>query len=265
MGRARAGGPTIGAEAESSSLPLPDEPDAQHVEAPTEPRARFRAPTAWVIGLSVCAVAASLLQVILGDRSRGYFVEMVVFGVLVVGAWFDTTKSMIPNRLNYPALLIGLAIGLGVNPLLQATGVDYASLWLGAAAWRDVLLGFALCAGIGIGGFAMRGLGGGDVKLMTAVGALLGFQAVVPVLVNTLMIAAVIGVINLAVRGKLVSLIQGVFLFLFETITTRKVAEPGHFGRHQAPFVFSLLGGYLTVPLFNVHVAVQQSLTVLSG
>lgn len=264
MGSTHAGGHAIGAEAESSSLPLSSEPDAQPDDAPTQDRASFHAPTAWIIGLSVCAIAASLLQVLLRDRAHGYFTEMLVFGVLIVGAWFDTTKSMIPNRLNYPALLIGLAIGLAINPLLQATGIDYASTWLGAAGWRQVLMGFGLCAGIGIAGFATRGLGGGDVKLMTAVGALLGFDAVVPVLVNTLMIAAVIGVINLAVKGKLVNLIQGVFLFLFESITTRKVAKPGHFGRHQAPFVFSLLGGYLTVPLFNVHEWVT-GLPVLAG
>jgi prepilin peptidase CpaA len=74
-------------------------------------------------------------------------------------AWTDLRERRIPNRLAIAGLVSGLAIHAG---LAGAPGVGTA--FLGAAV--------ALLVYVPL--FALRAIGGGDVKLMAAVGALAG-------------------------------------------------------------------------------------------
>lgn len=79
----------------------------------------------------------------------------------LVGAYFDVRSARIPNRLTYSAIVAGLLlrpIFLGWHGLFEGLG--------------GVLLGGGLFAVL----FLIRAMGGGDVKLMAAVGALVGFS-----------------------------------------------------------------------------------------
>ena len=81
--------------------------------------------------------------------------------VALLGAWFDVTSRRIPNRLTYPAMLAALVVRLA---------------FLG---WRGLLegfLGLVLCGGIFFLLFVIHAMGGGDVKLMAAVGAWVGYH-----------------------------------------------------------------------------------------
>jgi prepilin peptidase CpaA len=88
--------------------------------------------------------------------------------VVVAGAaaWWDVRERRIPNALTVVGLVVALALraplGLG-------------SVWMGLA-------GAGIALGLSLVFFLAGGMGGGDVKLLTAVGAFLGPQRLWPAL-----------------------------------------------------------------------------------
>lgn len=85
--------------------------------------------------------------------------------IVLVGAalFLDLAKNRIPNYLTFPA------IGLGLLSYTVTGG--FSGLWF---SFLGLLVGIALF----FIPFAMGGVGGGDVKLLGAVGALQGWQFV---------------------------------------------------------------------------------------
>ena len=79
--------------------------------------------------------------------------------VVILGGVFDFRQRRVPNWLT----LSGVAVGIGLNSFLFET----AGLWLSLKG-----LGLALLIYIPL--YLLRGVGGGDVKLMAAVGAIAG-------------------------------------------------------------------------------------------
>jgi prepilin peptidase CpaA len=65
---------------------------------------------------------------------------------------------------------------------LVVAALAAAALGLHGAGWTGLLLGAGVAFVLGIALFAMEGLGGGDVKLVTAIGAALGPTELVHVL-----------------------------------------------------------------------------------
>jgi prepilin peptidase CpaA len=73
----------------------------------------------------------------------------------------DVISRRIPNRLTYPAVIAAFVVRFG---------------FLG---WRGLLegvLGLLICGGVFFLLFVIRAMGGGDVKLMSAVGAWVGYR-----------------------------------------------------------------------------------------
>lgn len=208
----------------------------------------------WLAGLGLAAAVASVVQILTSRRETGLFVLAVCYVVCIAAAWVDAAMRRVPNVLTYPAILIGLILNVALAPLLGFMQADVAERWLGSPGATQALWGFLLCAGFGIVSFAARGLGGGDVKLLAAVGALLGWSAVLPVLFNTLVIAAVIGIVNWALRGELIARVQVVALGLLQFAATRRgIARVYPFQPREAPFCVSVLLGLITSHFFAVH------------
>ena len=215
----------------------------------------------WVVGLSTAALIASAIQITLGRTDQGYFLITLCFLVCGVGAWIDVATRRIPNVLTYPAIVIGLLVNAWLPPLLSAVGADVAVIWTGATGLRDGMLGFGLCAAIGIVSFMVRGLGGGDVKLLGAVGAMLGLGAVVPVLFNTLVFAAIIGLANWALKGTLLPRVQVVAANLLSVVATKRGLKDVYpFGRSEAPFGLGLLLGLVLAQFVALHEIVLRIL-----
>lgn len=106
--------------------------------------------------------------------------------VAAVGAAEDIRWRRVPNWLTYGAILSALTL---------------KTFALGWPGFTSSLIGLFAGAAIPILLFALGGIGGGDVKLMGAVGAWVGFSQVLDVLAVAAVAAALAGLGLLAWRG----------------------------------------------------------------
>ncbi len=116
--------------------------------------------------------------------------------VTLAAAWTDARTGRIPNLLTLPMVLIGLCLG-AIN-----------GGWVGLGS---SLLGAALCFGVPYGLYrTSRGsaIGGGDVKLFAALGALLGPSAGLEVELASLVLLAAFALMILTWRGRLLGMLQ---------------------------------------------------------
>jgi Flp pilus assembly protein protease CpaA len=130
------------------------------------------------------------------------------------------------------------------------------SRWFGAnsGAWGiagESLKGFLRCASIGVVSFAARGLGGGDVKILAATGALAGWNLSLGILINTLGVAVVVGVSNFLSGGRIVRGLQSGAGKLYSFFLPNVVTPPQSFRRAEMPFCLALLLGLILLHYGN--------------
>ena len=114
-------------------------------------------------------------------------------GMLVAAAGIDARTTLLPDQLTLPLLWIGLALNvLGVLTDLESAVIGaiagYLSLWL-------VYHGFRLLTG-------KEGMGYGDFKLLAALGAWLGWQALPVILLLASLVGALVGISLILLRGR---------------------------------------------------------------
>jgi leader peptidase (prepilin peptidase)/N-methyltransferase len=118
---------------------------------------------------------------------------------LIVLAFIDADHQLLPDSLTLPLLWIGLTLSLLAPPGGVPPPVDVRSSLIGAAAgyvslWSVYHL-FRLLTG-------KEGMGYGDFKLFAALGAWLGWQMLLPVILIASVAGAIVGVTLLALRGQ---------------------------------------------------------------
>ncbi len=119
---------------------------------------------------------------------------MALFAALVVATVIDIRTRRIPNGLT--AALAGAGLGLA------AFGTGGVSLW-GAAA--GLVVGLALMTP----GYLLGATGGGDVKLMAAVGTVVGPSTVIWAFLFTGVAGGVLALIVACQRGRLAATVAG--------------------------------------------------------
>ncbi len=110
-----------------------------------------------------------------------YWIALVA---LVAAAAFDARTREIPDT---------------VSTVLIVTALLAKLLGFHAASWNGILVGAAAAFAVSAVLFWKGGLGGGDVKLLTALGAALGIGAFLPFVLTTALVG---GVVALALRGR---------------------------------------------------------------
>jgi Flp pilus assembly protein protease CpaA len=111
----------------------------------------------------------------------------VAFAIMAIAVFFDLRWREIPDALS--VVLLALA--------LIATGFH-----LHRIPWLDLCLGLLLGFAAGLLLFRVGALGGGDVKLLSSLGAVLGLQAELGVLFYTAVIGAALAVVALFRRQR---------------------------------------------------------------
>lgn len=112
---------------------------------------------------------------------------LIATGVAILAALWDVCRGQIPNRLTYPAIIMGLCMGLwpATEPPLLASVSGLAIAFL--TAWVV---------------FATGSMGGGDVKLLAALGALLGYPIILDVLFYSIVTGCSFGLLAIVWHGS---------------------------------------------------------------
>lgn len=119
--------------------------------------------------------------------------------VLVAASVTELRRGKIYNWLTYPAILAGLAFGA------VRGAVEAGSAWDG---FVNHALGFALAFGVLFLAYLLGGMGGGDVKLMGAVGAFLGWPAALYATFYSFLVGAALGLVLMVWRGQTRSVVR---------------------------------------------------------
>jgi len=114
-----------------------------------------------------------------------YILDLTIVGCLILAAYFDIKERRIPNWIVYPGMLLGILFGVMRN------GVESSSSLVGLVF--GIMTLFLP--------FAFGWIGAGDVKLMGATGALLGYRVLPRVWFYTCIAAGIIALIAL-ILGK---------------------------------------------------------------
>jgi leader peptidase (prepilin peptidase) / N-methyltransferase len=139
------------------------------------------ASVAWHFGFGLAALAALTLT---------WFLIALTF--------IDVDRQLLPDSLTLPLLWLGLTLSLWGPQGAASVPVDLRSSVIGAMAgyvslWSVYHL-FRLLTG-------KEGMGYGDFKLFAALGAWLGWQMLLPVMLIAAVLGAVVGITLLALRG----------------------------------------------------------------
>ena len=160
-----------------------------------------------------------------------------VFLILFVGlaAAFDVKERRIPNWLVLAATLAGF--------LLHLTG--------GMSQFLASLSGFGIGIGVFFIPFALGWIGAGDVKLIGAVGAVLGAEWVPRILFYSLLAGGLLAMLSMVTKGKNWSVLHDTWLDLKMYVTSRgtilpaSVSERDAKGAHTIPYGVAISLGTL--------------------
>jgi len=120
---------------------------------------------------------------------------------LVLGSFVDLDHLIIPDRVTLGGMAAGLALSAAVPPLhgagnwMEGLSASVIGLVAGAGA-------LGLIAELGRRAFKKEAMGLGDVKLLGAIGAFLGWRAVVFSLVVSSFAGSIVGVYLIVRKGR---------------------------------------------------------------
>ena len=111
-------------------------------------------------------------------------------GIAIAGAVQDVRGGRIPNWLTVSALALGFVLNA-----LNTYPTPMQGLWFAAK-------GFALAFALNLIMYALRMTGAGDVKLMAAIGALVGCSDFMGIFLLNAIIGGVLGLTLVCVKGR---------------------------------------------------------------
>jgi prepilin peptidase CpaA len=140
---------------------------------------------------------------------------MVLIVLLLTAAVFDVLYRRIPNWLTVSGVLLGIALNAFIGP--PEAGLVFS------------LAGLAVGFGIYAVLYALRAMGAGDVKLMAAVGALVGYQRWFGIFFITALIGGVMALILVVARGRL----KKTFFNMSFILSEMKSGRPAYLGNEE--------------------------------
>src|SRR3982751_114936 len=161
--------------------------------------------------------------------------DYVLVLLVTLASLFDLRLGKIPNALTYPACIFGLGLAI--------TTWSWNAL---SSSFLGLVIGFVPFFGL----YLIGGLGGGDVKLMAAVGALMGYPFTLNALITSILVGGLIALLLVIWEGKLWQAVR------FLAATIGRVFIPG---LHREP-----LAARQNVP-FGVAICLGSFLTLISA
>jgi len=156
--------------------------------------------------------------------------------VLIAAAICDLRRGSVYNWLTYPAVVVGLALGV-------AAGVAEGS-------WREGFFNHSLGFGFGFGvlfvAYLLGGMGGGDVKLMAAVGAFLGWPGALHAVFYSFLVGAALGLVIVIWRGQIRTALRRLWMAMrILPLPSATMDEAVPTSTFRVPFGFAVCVGTL--------------------
>ena len=123
---------------------------------------------------------------------------VLVPGILLA-SWIDYSQKRVPNRLNLALVIAGFVVQI---------------VYFGAAGLTTGILGMLTGFGLLIIPWLMRGMGAGDVKLMSAIGVWLGPQLTFYSFGVVALIGGLVAIIMIVLSGRLRLACANMFMIL---------------------------------------------------
>ena len=142
-------------------------------------------------------------------------IEVVLIALVLGAAVYDFRYRRIPNWLT----LIGVLVGVGLNTFM----------YQGWPGLRLSLLGLAMGFGVYFVLYALRAMGAGDVKLMAAVGSMVGWGDWFGIFIITAIMGGVAALLLVLIRGRLKKTLFNVSFILSEM----KSGRPAYLGKEE--------------------------------
>ncbi len=150
-------------------------------------------------------------------------VTTVLLGFVAVATVTDLRQHKIYNWTTYPGMLIAIAFNALGDLLLGLGFSNEATLSaLGYIGLQQSLFGWAVCGFLMVVGFVMLHVRGGDVKLIAMVGAMVGPELGIVILLWTFVLAACAGLIGLIWRLGPVRIASGVWRYLMSVLRIKQ-------------------------------------------
>jgi leader peptidase (prepilin peptidase)/N-methyltransferase len=123
-------------------------------------------------------------------------VYLVFMSALIAITFIDLDFKIIPDSITLPGIPLGLLAGIFLlpDPMARMVGLGWKASLSGAA------VGFGLYYAVAV--LSRGGMGGGDIKLMTMVGGLMGWKAVLLTTFLGSLAGSVLGLFLVLFRGK---------------------------------------------------------------
>jgi len=142
---------------------------------------------------------------------------ILLVGVLVTAALIDLRRGVVPNYLTLPTIIVGL-VGHSI-----VGGFEGNSQSLGL---------YGALAGLALGfipmfvAWKMGGVGGGDVKLMAAIGAMTGWRFTLSALLFGLLVAAIMAIFVMTHKKIVKQTLIRVWHCLLLALAVKKTFDP---------------------------------------
>ncbi len=118
---------------------------------------------------------------------------IMMVSIMLVITFIDIDKLIIPDKITFPGMLLGLLFSL------LPGGLSIGESVIGLVVGGVVLYLIALLGSLA---FKKDAMGGGDIKLAAVIGAFLGWQGVLITLILSSLVGSVIGLFVISLSSK---------------------------------------------------------------
>jgi Flp pilus assembly protein protease CpaA len=124
------------------------------------------------------------------------------FCLLAAAAYFDLKTGLIPNRVAIVGLVVLLPLQLFTQAYLSRQGLSLVPTLLASS-----VLGLLVCSIAPLALYLSSAMGGGDVKLLAVLGALMGPSIGIEIELYAFLLIALYAMIRLAYQGRLLAML----------------------------------------------------------
>ncbi len=130
-----------------------------------------------------------------------FIIYCLLLSALIVITFIDLDFLIIPDRITLAGIPLGLAAGCFIlpDPFMRASLLGYKASIIGALG---AFIFYFLMAEFSIRLFKKEGMGGGDIKMMTMIGGLMGWKSVILTTFAGSLLGSVGGIILMIWKGK---------------------------------------------------------------